>query len=221
MCCATTTGLVEGVGEARAGHLEADLGHGLLEPLAVLGRLDGVGPRPDDLDPVGLEDAGGGERHREVERGLPTERRQQRVGALALDDGGQHVDVEGLDVGAVGHSGVGHDRGRVGVGEDHPEPLLAQHAAGLGARVVELAGLADHDGPRADHEDRLEVVAARHSASPGGGPGVEQREEVGEQRVCVVGSGARLGVELDAERVGPGAADALDHAVVQVAVRHL
>src|SRR5699024_2780194 len=43
--------------------------------------------------------------------------------------------------------------------------LLAQHAAGLGAGVVELGGLADHDRAGADHQDTGQVVAAGHQAS--------------------------------------------------------
>ncbi len=43
-----------------------------------------------------------------------------------------------FDVGGVGEVGVGHDRGRVRVDQDDAHALLAQHAAGLRARVVEL-----------------------------------------------------------------------------------
>ena len=49
--------LVEGVGEARRGHLEADLLHGRLEPVAVLGGGDGLGVGPDDLDAEAFEHA--------------------------------------------------------------------------------------------------------------------------------------------------------------------
>ena len=42
--------LVEVVREARLGHLEADLGHRLLEQLAVLRGADRLGARPDQLD---------------------------------------------------------------------------------------------------------------------------------------------------------------------------
>src|SRR5690606_6904254 len=77
----------------------------------------------------------------------------------------------GLDVGGVRELGVGHDRGRVGVGQDHPVALLLEDLAGLGARVVELAGLADDDRAGADEEDRVEVVSTRHQATPSSGSG--------------------------------------------------
>ena len=73
---------------------------------------------------------------------------------------------ERLDVGGVGEVGVGHDRRRVRVGEDHPVALLAEHAARLGPRVVELARLADDDRAGADDEDRLDVVCAASGGAP-------------------------------------------------------
>ena len=158
----TDDGLVEGVGDGRGRGVEADLGHGHLELLAVLGGGDGLGVGADQLDALALEHAALDQLHGQVERGLAAEGGQQGVGVLALDDLGQHVGVERLDVGGVGEVGVGHDRGRVRVGQDHPVALLAQHAAGLGARVVELARLADHDRARADEQDRRDVVAAGH-----------------------------------------------------------
>ncbi|GAA3421680.1 hypothetical protein GCM10018952_69180 [Streptosporangium vulgare] len=145
--------LVHGVADERARRLgvEAalggDLGHDALEQLAVLARLDGVDVGADQLDLVALQDPGLVQGDRGVERGLPAQGGQQRVGPLLGDDLLDDVGGDGLDVGGVGELGVGHDRRRVAVDEDHAEALGAQHAAGLGARVVELAGLADHDRP--------------------------------------------------------------------------
>ncbi len=161
------------VGEARFWDLEADVPHRPLEQLAVLRRRDRLGPGPDHFHAEPLEHAGACERHGQVEGRLAAERRQQGVGALALDDRLEHRRVERLDVGAVGRGGVGHDRRRVGVDEDDPVALLAQHPAGLGARVVELARLADDDGPGPDDQDRLDVLAAGHAQIPP--PGTPER----------------------------------------------
>ena len=60
---------------------------------------------------------------------------------------------------------IGHDRGRVRVHEDDAVSLLTQHATGLRARVVELAGLPDDDRPAADQQDRFQVVASGHVVS--------------------------------------------------------
>ncbi len=159
-------GLVHRVGHVGARHLHADPGHGLLELLTILGGLDGVGRRADQLDAVALEHPVLHQLHGQVEGGLPTERRQEGIGLLGLDDAGEDLAVEGLDVGRIGEVGVGHDRRRVRIGEDHPVPVFAQHLAGLGTRVVELTGLTDDDGSGADDQDRFDVVAAGHQAAP-------------------------------------------------------
>ena len=44
--------------------------------------------------------------------------------------------------------------------------LVNSNPACLGARVVELAGLADHDRTAADDQDRLQVGALGHVSSP-------------------------------------------------------
>jgi hypothetical protein len=79
----------------------------------------------------------------------------QGVGPLAGDDVGHRPPMDRLDVDGVGHVGVGHDRGRVGVHQNHPVTLLPQRLAGLRAGIVELAGLTDHDGTGADNQDAL------------------------------------------------------------------
>ena len=116
----------------------------------------------DQLHAVLLQDAGRVQRHRGVERGLAAERGEQRVGALLLDHLLDELRRDRLDVRRVRELRVGHDRGRVGVDQDHPDALGLEHPAGLGAGVVELAGLADDDRPGADHQDGLDVVALRH-----------------------------------------------------------
>ena len=210
--------VVHRVGGGRRRHVQPDALHRHLEALAVLGRGDGLGVGADELGGAGhAHGLAVDQLHRQVERGLPAERGQHGVGALALDDLRQVVGVERLDVGGVGEVGVGHDRRRVRVGEDHAVALGPQHLAGLRARVVELAGLADDDGSGADEEDRLDVGPAGHLARPPAG-GVDEVGELVEQVGRVVGARPRLGVVLHAERPQGLGPDALDHAVVQVDV---
>ena len=141
---------LHGVGNFGARGFGASLVDDLLEQLAVLAAVDGVKGGADQLDVVLLEHTGLAERHRGVQCGLATQGGQQGVGAFLGDDLFKDGRGDRLDVGGVGHLRVGHDRGRVGVHEDDADALFAQHAARLGAGVVELGRLPDHDRAGAD-----------------------------------------------------------------------
>src|SRR5450756_2798895 len=128
--------------------------------------MDGLVVGADHLDLPEVEHAGALELHGQVERRLASERGQKRVRALGLDDARQRRKVERLDIGARGEGRVGHDRRRVAVDEHDLVALVEQHLAGLRARVVELAGLPDDDGPGADDEDLMEAVSYTHLTLP-------------------------------------------------------
>ena len=139
----------------RARRLQADARHRLAEQLAVLGLVDGVGGGADHLDVEFLQHAHLAQRQRAVERGLPAHGRQQRVGPLLLDDLGDDLRRDRLDIGGVGQIRIGHDGRRIGVDQDDPVALVLERLAGLRAGIVELAGLADDDRAGADDQDRL------------------------------------------------------------------
>ncbi len=156
------------------------------ERLAVLGHPDRLERRAEQAHAVPLQDAGLGQRHREVERRLATEARQQALGLLPGDDRLDRRHRERLEVDRVGDRRIGHDRRRVGVDEDRADTLGAQRAAGLGARVVELGRLADDDRPRAEDE---------HGRRPGA-MGAQRRHRQGgrhERRGHLVGHRAVTG----------------------------
>ena len=154
--------------------VEADAEHRLLEDLPVFRGCDRFGIGADHLrlarhaDQAALE-----ELHRDVQAGLAAERRQHRIGLLAVDDRRDDLPGERLDVGGVGEVRVGHDRRRVRVGEDDAIALLAQYPARLRTGVVELACLADHDRTGADDQDRVDVGALRHQRPPFGLPAAD------------------------------------------------
>ena len=138
---------------------------------------------------------------RAVERRLAAHRRQQRVGPLLLDDARHHLPGDRLDVGGVGHLRVGHDRRRVRIHQHHAVALGAQRLARLRARIVELAGLADDDRPRADDQDALDVSCALAS--------LHHLCEAVEQIADVVRSGTRFRVALKTERRPVGSRQSL------------
>ena len=101
-----------------------------------------------------------------VERSLTTQGRQESIGAFLGDDAFHELRGDRFYVCGVREIGIGHDRGRVRVDQDHPESFGLQDSAGLGAGVVELAGLTDDDGAGADDKDRRDVSSTGHG-SPG------------------------------------------------------
>jgi hypothetical protein len=88
----------------------------------------------------------------------------KRIGPFQGDHLFDHLPVDGLDVGRVGHLGVGHDGRGIGVHQHHAVAFLAQRLAGLDARIIELARLADDDRAGADDQDGLDVCALGHGS---------------------------------------------------------
>jgi hypothetical protein len=148
--------------DIRSRNLETDFLHGLSEEFAVLGHVDGLARRGDELHVVFFQHTLTREVERAVEARLATHRGQQCVRALPGDDALHGRPVNGLDVDRVGHFRVRHDRGRVGIHQDDAIALLAQGLACLCARIVELAGLADHDRACADDQNALDIGALGH-----------------------------------------------------------
>src|SRR5207253_744032 len=60
------------------------------------------------------------------------------------------------------HVRIGHDGGRVGVHQNDAVTLFAQGFTRLGAGVVELAGLADHDRASTENQDAFNVCTFWH-----------------------------------------------------------
>lgn len=78
-------------------------------------------------------------------------------GLFFSDDLFDEVGSHGGDVGSVSRLRVGHDGGGVGVDEDDFVAFFSQGFASLGSGVVELAGLSDYDGTRAEDHDFLQI----------------------------------------------------------------
>ena len=141
------------IGKRRFRRGEPDPLHRLAEQLAVLGLVDRLGGGADHGDAELLQHAHAAQRQRAIERGLAAHGGKQRVRPLLLDDPGDDLRRDRLDIGRVGDLGVGHDGRRVGVDQHDPVALLSEGLAGLGPGIVELAGLPDDDRAGADHED--------------------------------------------------------------------
>ena len=217
-------GVGERADDRRARHAEADRGHRGGERLAILGAVDRVTRRADQLDPELVEHARLGERDRQVQGRLTTERGKQRVGALPTQHRRDALEVERLEVGAVGPARVGHDRRRVRVDEHRAVALLAQHLQRLRARSsrTRRPGRSRSGPTRSRRSCGGRLVAASlglHSRALAHARA--NLDEALELDPRVVRTRGRLGVELHAPH-GPAAElQPLDGVVVERDVRHV
>ncbi len=154
--------LFDGVGGTAPGHFDTQAVHRFLEGDPVFPPLDGVDVHADHFHVEGVENAFPVKFRREVQPRLSPQVGENGIGALLFDDFLQGFDVQGLDVRHIGHFRVRHDRRGVGVHEDHVVTELLQGLAGLGSRIIELAGLSDDDGAGSDDQDFLDVSPWGH-----------------------------------------------------------
>ena len=153
----------------------ADFGHGVAEFLAIFGFVDDFRLGADQFAAVFFQNAGLGEFQRCIQRSLSAHGRQKRIRAFLGDDFFNDFDRDGFNIGGIGQPRIGHDGGRVGIHQNDAIALSPQRLAGLRARIIEFAGLADDDRPGADDHDGFDVSALRH----GSGPWVLHRGERG------------------------------------------
>src|SRR5262245_33809729 len=135
---------------ARSDH--ADLSQPLDKEFAVLGVADGVHRGAQHPHSILFQDAGLIERQPAVERGLTAEGKQKRVHLLFDQYPPNEVRCDRSEVELIGHSLAGLDGGEVGVDEHRGDARLLEGLDRLCAGLVELAGLADLQRARAEHE---------------------------------------------------------------------
>ena len=214
--------------QRRRRNIQADFANGVLEPQAVFGHLDRAQRRANQFDAVFFQNAAFRQFHGKVQAGLPANGGQQRLRAFHGDDLFQIFLRQRLDVGAVGNFRVGHDRGRIGIHQHDFVALAAQRFARLRARIVEFAGLPDHDGAGADDHDFLDVGALRHGrlglglSAPqcaGEFPVLHHVGELAEQIMRVVRPGRSLGMILHGKQRQAAVAQAFVGVVIQIQVR--
>ena len=150
----------DAVNDAALRDREADTLHRLAKEVPVLSLEDGGDGGAQQFDAVLVQGTPLVQLYRQVKGCLSAEGGKKGVGAFTADNLDDGFDGEGLDVGGVGEFGVGHDGSWVGVDEDDSVALVAQSAAGLRPRVIELGGLPDNYRTRADDQDAIYVVPA-------------------------------------------------------------
>mmetsp|Transcript_2843 Transcript_2843/g.11166 ORF Transcript_2843/g.11166 Transcript_2843/m.11166 type:complete len:585 (-) Transcript_2843:4-1758(-) len=153
-----------------------------------------------------------------VQRGLPAEGREEAVGTHFLDDLGDKLRGDGHEVDMVGEALRGLNGGNVRVDEDGLHMLLPQRLDGLGSRVVELAGLADCQATRSEHQHPAELlgVIVGDGAQEVALLALDHVQVVVEQKGGIHGAVAGLRVELHGQPWPGFVRDALVGAVIGV-----
>ena len=194
------------LGDAALRLPQPELVEQLLEAVAILGEVDGVGRGAEDRH-VGLF-----QRLGELERRLAAELHddavQRAVAALGVDDLQHVLGGERLEIEAIRGVVVGRHRLRIAVDHDGLVADVVQRERRVAAAVVELDALADAVRPAAE-DDHLLLVGGRGLAGRGAG----ERRLVG--RIHVGGGRGELG------RAGVDALEHRPHAERAAALRHL
>ena len=150
------------MGNARAGTFKADILHRLVKAVTVLCLVDGIDTRANQFNVVLFQDAVRGQLKRRVQSRLATHGRQNRVGALFVDDLFKRLPIDRLDIGGVRHGRIGHDGRGVRVHQNNSVALFAKRFTRLRTRVVKLTCLANDDGACTNNQDAIQVRSSWH-----------------------------------------------------------
>ncbi len=153
------------VGKPALGNAQADLVHGVAEKLSVFGLVDGFNGGADQFHVVLFKYPCFGGFDGGVQSGLASQSGQHSIRPFRSDHLAQGVRCDRFDIDPVRGFRIGHDGGRIGVDEDHLESLFLQGFAGLGAGIVEFAGLADNNGTGPDDQDFFDIITLWHGSS--------------------------------------------------------
>ena len=140
--------------------------HGLLEQLAVLGTVDGLGIAGQQTDAGAIQIAGACQLHGQVQTHLTAEVGQHGVRLFDVQNALHDFQRHGLDIHMVGHIRVGHDGSGVRVQQNSLDALCFQGAAGLRAGVVKLRSLTNDDRAGANDQHLFDSGVLRHFSVP-------------------------------------------------------
>ena len=147
-------------------HLDTQAVHCFFEDTPVLASLNSIHLNTNYFDSILLKHAGASKFGGQIKSALAPKIGQQGVGTLVLNDFCHTLQIKRLDIGYVSGAGVGHNRCRVGIGQHYLVAQLAKCLAGLSARVVELAGLANDDRAGADYHNFFNILSFWHILNP-------------------------------------------------------
>ena len=141
--------------------IQSDLLHGLLEGQAILTLFNRIGLSANQLNSQLHKLTRSVHVHGHIEGRLPSQGREKHQFALhalflhpclfLANDLGHRLRCDGLNVGVIRKLRIGHDRGRIGVDQDHSETLRAAPCS-LSPRIIKFTCLANDDRASTDDE---------------------------------------------------------------------
>ena len=141
----------------------ADLFHGVLEQLSVLGTVDGIGSNAQQTHAVLRQEPFLFQLHGQVQTGLAAQCPQQAVGFFFLDDPLDHIHAQGFQIDLIGHGSVGHDGSRIGVDQNHFDSVFSEYFGSLRSCIVKFGSLTDDDRTGADQQDLTDAGISWHT----------------------------------------------------------
>ena len=150
------------IGNFTACHLDAQRLHRLLELDTILASLNCIDLYANYLYAVLVQNTGSRQLGAQVQAGLTAQVRKQGIRTLFVNDLGQAINVQRLDISNIRCGRIGHDRSRVGINQHDLIAQLLQRLTRLCAGVVELTGLSDDNRAGADDEHFVNVFSFLH-----------------------------------------------------------
>ncbi|OPY54824.1 MAG: hypothetical protein A4E49_00835 [Methanosaeta sp. PtaU1.Bin112] len=98
----------------------------------------------------------------DVQAGLASDAGNDSVRPLLLDDLGDDLRDERLNVDLIRGVRIGHDGGRIGVNQHDLDPLFAQRLARLRSGEIKLRRLSDLNGTRTDEQNLMNIISLWH-----------------------------------------------------------
>ena len=141
---------------------ESNARHCLRKQCPIFGDANGTRVGADQLAAVLSKHAAIRERERNVQRRLTAHRWEDGIGAFTCDDLLNKLWCDRLDIRAISEFRIRHDGSRIGIHENDLVPLFAQRFDRLRPGVIKFGSLTDHNRPRADHKNTVQVSASRH-----------------------------------------------------------
>ena len=155
------------VSDIGLGTVQANLLHGFFEEGAILSEFNGLRFGANKFASVLLQDPIVEERHGQIQSCLATHGRQDGIWTFSSDDLLTELRRQGFHVSGIRHLRIRHDGRRIGIDQNDFVAQGLERLAGLGARIVKLTGLADHNRATSNDENPLYVGSFRHySFSP-------------------------------------------------------